>query len=109
VLSITDGFPLGVGIGVLVLDDAARPLADKLSIQHEYRAVRLITPGFGKAPHLGSGLVPTQFWIAAGGLSSGRRPQRAEGERHCTRKEGSSADQQPFDGHYVSHVTASQM
>jgi hypothetical protein len=92
VLSITDGFPLGVGIGVLVLYDSARPLADELSIQHEYRAVRLITPGLGKAPHLGSGLVPPHFWVAAGGLSAGRRPQRAEGERHCARDEGSAAD-----------------
>jgi hypothetical protein len=74
VLSITDGFALGVGIGVLVLDDSARSLADEPSVQHEYRSVRLITPGFSKALHLSSGLVPPHFWLAAGGLSSGRRP-----------------------------------
>jgi hypothetical protein len=44
VLSITDGFSLGMGIGVLVLDDSARPLADERIAQHEYGSVGLIAP-----------------------------------------------------------------
>lgn len=43
-LGIKDGFSLSVRIGIAVLDDPARPLANEPSVQHEHGAVGLISP-----------------------------------------------------------------
>jgi hypothetical protein len=85
VLRIADGFSFGVCIGVLVLDDSARPSAHEHSVQHEYCSVRLIAPGLGEASHLFGCVVPPGFWPAPNRLSSGRLLNGAGGERRCER------------------------
>lgn len=98
-LRITDGFALGMRIRVPVLDDPARPFADKPAVQHQHGPVGLIAPRLRPPTHLHRRPVPARVgprWLS---LRSGRSANPRPGGRCSPHQGGAAVDRQRRERH----------
>jgi hypothetical protein len=70
-----------VRIGVSVYDDSTRTEANDLLVEHEYRTIALVTPGFRSTLHFLGDVEPSD--VGASRRRRGRHDGAGERQPHC--------------------------